>query len=504
MMSQAGIVDIEQAHPQIPTMFVTNSGTAIPLANVLEVLGSIVAANGAPLKTTGSGNTITVVTQYTTAAASSVGTNAGLASFNSSEFTVDSNGYVSLSSAPVNITLTGNTGGALSPTAGNFNIVTAYGSPVFAGSGSTLTLSFLQSNFYLGQVPPSSITSGLTNISITCTGTGMNAITSGNNNIGIGGSAGARITSGTSNIFLGSNTGSAVTTGTQNTAIGTGCFSGTGSYNTIYGASAASSTPSSASYNTGIGYQAIASITSGANNTTVGAFSLSSQTIANNNVAIGYYAGNSITSGGSNTIVGFQAGMSLSSGIQNALLGSNSGFSLTSGTNNTILGNSSGNYITTGSNNVIIGTAGASYSSSESNNICIGYQVQGTVGESNVCRIGSNSITNTYLQGIVSLPQGQVVNVTAPGSYPYTVLSTDYLISANTSSSAITITLPSSPVTGEVHIVKDASANAATNNITVSGNGNNIVGTTSASTQVVSLNGASVTYIYNGSVWLAT
>ena len=93
-MSQAGIVDIEGSHPQIPTSFVTDMGTAIPIANVLEVLGTTVAAHSIPLETTGSGNTVTVVAQYASAAASSVGTNAGFASFNSAFFSVDANGFV--------------------------------------------------------------------------------------------------------------------------------------------------------------------------------------------------------------------------------------------------------------------------------------------------------------------------------------------------------------------------------------------------------------------------
>src|SRR5271170_6282851 len=96
-MSQAGIVDIEGSHPQIPTSFVTNSGTAIPIGNVLEVLGTIVASHSIPLETTGSGNTLTIVTQYASAAATSVATNAGMASFDSTDFTVDASGYVTLS-----------------------------------------------------------------------------------------------------------------------------------------------------------------------------------------------------------------------------------------------------------------------------------------------------------------------------------------------------------------------------------------------------------------------
>ncbi len=53
-MSQAGDIDVTGTHPDIPTMFVTDSGTAIPILNILEVLG------GAGATTSGSGNTITI------------------------------------------------------------------------------------------------------------------------------------------------------------------------------------------------------------------------------------------------------------------------------------------------------------------------------------------------------------------------------------------------------------------------------------------------------------
>jgi hypothetical protein len=144
-MSQAGIVDVEGSHPQIPTSFITNMGTAIPLANVIEILGTAVAAHSIPLQTTGSGNTVTIQVQYASAAASSSGANAGVASFSSTQFTVDANGFVSLNGSVVAETITGNTGGALSPVAGNWNIfgssVAAGTTPVHtAGSGNTLTV----------------------------------------------------------------------------------------------------------------------------------------------------------------------------------------------------------------------------------------------------------------------------------------------------------------------------------------------------------------------------
>lgn len=93
-MSQAGIVDIIGTHPEIPTMFVADVGTAVPIANTLELLGAAVAAHGVPLQTVASGNTVDFNIQYASAAASSVANNAGVASFNSAYFTVDANGFV--------------------------------------------------------------------------------------------------------------------------------------------------------------------------------------------------------------------------------------------------------------------------------------------------------------------------------------------------------------------------------------------------------------------------
>lgn len=53
-MSQAGVLDVESSNPTIPTSFVTDSGTAIPVLNVLEVLG------GTAIDTAALGNVITV------------------------------------------------------------------------------------------------------------------------------------------------------------------------------------------------------------------------------------------------------------------------------------------------------------------------------------------------------------------------------------------------------------------------------------------------------------
>jgi len=97
VISQVSIIDIEGSNPQIPTEFVADVGTAIPIANTLEILGDTVPAGVVPVFTTGSGNTITVNVQRTQAVGATDTTSQGLASFDSASFSVDANGFVQLS-----------------------------------------------------------------------------------------------------------------------------------------------------------------------------------------------------------------------------------------------------------------------------------------------------------------------------------------------------------------------------------------------------------------------
>lgn len=99
-MSQAGLIDIESSHPQIPTQFDTDGNPATPIANVLEVLGSTVAkgTNARPLFTKGSGNTVTLEIQVgkTSTGAPVDKNDAGIVSFDDASFSVNSDGYVTL------------------------------------------------------------------------------------------------------------------------------------------------------------------------------------------------------------------------------------------------------------------------------------------------------------------------------------------------------------------------------------------------------------------------
>jgi len=83
----------------------------------------------------------------------------------------------------------------------------------------------------------------------------------------------------------------------------------------------------------------------------------------------------------------------------------------------------------------------------------------------------------------------------------YTVKTDDYVISVDSTGGTIGVTLPSSGTviqSGETFIVKDSGGAASTNDITISGNGNNIDG---AATYIIGNNYASVVLTFNGTSW---
>lgn len=98
---------------------VTPDGSGVVIVN-----GTIVAAHSIPLRSnTLALNTINIETQYTSAAATSVANNAGMASFDSSRFSVDANGYVSTPPSAVQFSNLG-----ISYSGGTFTVKGANGS----------------------------------------------------------------------------------------------------------------------------------------------------------------------------------------------------------------------------------------------------------------------------------------------------------------------------------------------------------------------------------------
>ena len=400
-------------------------------------------------------------------------------------------------------TITGDTGGALSPTAGNWNILGSHGINT-SGSGSTLTVA-INNAITLGDL--SAISAGSSALTAQ---TGDITITAGNFNLPLTSSANVGVVKvnstsflhsfGLNNTFLGAGSGnftltaqgstafgtnslSGLTNGLRNTAIGNGTLQvlQSGTDNVAVGTGALNAQITN-NFNTAIGSGALGLYTGGGN-TAVGQDALATTVTGNQSVAVGYRALASTTST-DNTAVGFDCLQGLTTGNNNAALGSACGFNLVSGVYNVLLGKN----------------AGVSYTSSESSNIIINNV--GTLGDNNVIRIGTQGTglqqqSQTYIAGVINTVSGRVVKITSPGAYPYTTLTTDYVIFVDTSA-ARTINLIASPVTGTTYRIKDNVGSAAANNITITPNAGNIDG---ASTYVINSNYGSIDLVYNGTSW---
>lgn len=140
----------------------------------------------------------------------------------------------------------------------------------------------------------------------------------------------------------------------------------------------------------GIGTNSLAMLSSGTDNTAYGSATLSQLSTSINNNAFGTNCLQALDSGQYNCAFGTVSGPILTSGSYNSFFGVQSAQQLVSGTDNCFFGRA----------------AGSAYTGAESNNILVGSNVNGTVGESNVCRIGSGTGTGTgqlntvYFSGI--------------------------------------------------------------------------------------------------------
>lgn len=290
-------------------------------------------------------------------------------------------------------TITGNSGGALSPTAGNWNIL-GTGSITTSGSGSTLTTQL----------------TGLTNHSLlvgagTATITNLGVATDGQLPIG---STGANPVLAT----LTAGTGIAVTNGAGSISLAVAA-----SVPLSFAGDSGTATPAanSISFN--------ATPTSGSTVAFTGSGSTVSLNVTNSsnfNTLIGLLAGNASPSGTCNTCVGYDSLFALSSGGSNTALGFASLASLQTTSSNTAIGYQALQNITTGAFNIALGyTAGNSYTVANSSNISIGNT--GSAGESNAIRIGTNGSgsgqqNKCFIAGIDGVNVGSVAKVVTEAS----------------------------------------------------------------------------------------
>lgn len=109
-------------------------------SGTVEIDGEVVSSGTNPIRTSGTAaSALAVQVQISQAIAATDASKIGLSNFDSARFTVDANGFVSLNASGVGETITGDSGGALSPSSGNWTIAGLSGSKT-SGSGSTLTI----------------------------------------------------------------------------------------------------------------------------------------------------------------------------------------------------------------------------------------------------------------------------------------------------------------------------------------------------------------------------
>lgn len=321
-------------------------------------------------------------------------------------------------------TLTGNSGGAVSPAAGNINVVgsgviTVVGNP--GTSTLTVTPSGSISNSFVTDSGTATPALGIINFNARVA-SGSSVSFSGATNV-----VTLNVTDASSNTIVGNNAGNLTLSGSNNTGLGKSVLN-------------ASTT---ANNNTVVGSLSGALITTGGSNTIIGEGSGLLITTAANVTILGQGSGTALTTGGSNVIIGQGSGTGLTGAETNCLLinatgvtgginqlaiglptgladpfihnsgagtfvgqvcgntavaaaSENAGFGdstlrfLTTGTMNAGFGSNSLNNLLTGSFNTAVGRkSGFNYAGAESNNVILGCSF-GTVGESNIMRLGND------------------------------------------------------------------------------------------------------------------
>jgi hypothetical protein len=220
------------------------------------------------------------------------------------------------------------------------------------------------------------------NIIIQATGGTLQTTTAGTSNFRAGVTAGNSIASGGNyNTLIGDEAGADITTGDNNTCVGT--FSGRDLIAT--------------NGNTAVGSYSMYSMTHGDDNVAIGTSALDVDTKGSNSVAVGRNAlgSQNFTSATDthNTAVGYQAGYNITTGIQNTLIGSRAGNSATTPNASVIVGEqAAGGATLTGNDNTCVGFAAGYSLTSGQNNLFLGHDAGRSTSPSGTIVTGNNVV----------------------------------------------------------------------------------------------------------------
>jgi len=256
-----------------------------------------------------------------------------------------------------------------------------------------------------------------------------------------------------SSFFIGTNAGNLTTTAINNTGVGYGCLNGL----------------TTGTSNTAIGHQSSFFLTTGSSNVAIGKDSLTFTTIGAQNTVVGVSAYAQNTIGSNNTGVGWIVG-----GV--------------SGSNNTALGSQAGRSLTTYNNCVFVGSLADALTDNLTNAIAIGYFAQ--VNASN-CMVLGGSGANQISVGIGLTPNCQFQLPTIHANRKivlYETANNDYqFLGFGTTSSEFRFHI--NQASTDYVFYRGNSALGASELMRLTGNGNLLVGASSALAKIVATNG---------------
>lgn len=226
-------------------------------------------------------------------------------------------------------------------------------------------------------------------------------------------------------------------------------------------------------------------------------------------------------SGGGNTAIGSKSLSANTTGENNTALGESSLFLNTTGVNNvaigkgalqnntyrrnTAVGYSAGSSVTSGENLTLLGHNAEPSSATATNEI--------TLGDANVTSLRIPGLSSAATTGDVLTFDGTSLALSAPaaGGTSWQAVKTSAFTAVagegyfiDTTSAAITMTLPTSPSQGDEVSFIDYAGTADTNAITIARNGSNIAGSATDLTVSVERAANSLVYVDSTQGWLLT